>query len=185
MPRAGLDSEAVVSAAAALADADGLHALTLARLAARLGVRAPSLYAHIDGLDDLRRRVAARGARELAAAVQAAAVGKAGGDALAAIAAAYRTYARDHPGSYAALQRSADIEHDPEAAAQVVGTLLAVLAGYGLNGDDGIHAARTVRASLHGFVILEAEGGFGIPVDIDTSFGRLVDTLDRGLRTSP
>ena len=49
MPRAGLDAQAVVVAAAELADADGLEQVTLAGLASRLGVRAPSLYAHIGG----------------------------------------------------------------------------------------------------------------------------------------
>ena len=56
MPRAGLDAEAVVAAAAALADEDGLAELTLARLAAALGIRTPSLYAHVDSLGDLRAR---------------------------------------------------------------------------------------------------------------------------------
>src|SRR5262249_53912537 len=58
MPRAGLDSESVVAAAAAMADEDGLEAVTLTRLAGRLGVRTPSLYAHVRGLDDLRGRLA-------------------------------------------------------------------------------------------------------------------------------
>ena len=115
MPRAGLDPEAVVSAAAGLADAEGLEAVTLARLAGRLGVRAPSLYTHVAGLPDLRRRLATRGARELAAALQTAVAGRAGSDALAAAAGVYRTYAREHPGTYAATQRAADLD-DPEAA---------------------------------------------------------------------
>src|ERR1700751_4684481 len=106
MPRAGLDTDAVVDAAARLADADGLESVTLARLAAELGVRAPSLYAHVDGLEDLRRRLGARGARELADALGRAAAGRAGTEALVAVADAYRAYARAHPGSYAALQQA-------------------------------------------------------------------------------
>jgi AcrR family transcriptional regulator len=183
MPRAGLSSEAVVTAAAALADAHGLHAVTLARLAADVGVRPPSLYAHVAGLDDLRRRIAARGARELAAALQAAAAGRARRDALEAVARVYRQYAREHPGSYAAMQRPADLE-DPEAqaaAAALVGVVGAVLRGYGVEGDEAIHAIRVVRAALHGFVSLEAEGGFGIPLNLDHTFERLVAVLDQGL----
>jgi hypothetical protein len=57
----------------------------------------------------------------------------------------------------------------------------AVLAGYGLEGDDAIHAARAVRAALHGFAMLESGGGFGIKLDLDESFARLVDLLDGGL----
>jgi AcrR family transcriptional regulator len=185
MPRAGLDSEAVVAAAARTADTQGLEAVTLARLAADLGIKAPSLYAHVSGLGDLRRRLGVRGARELAARLQSAAAGRARRDALDAIANAYRAYAREHPGTYAALQPALTVEADGEesAAAQavVVDVVLAVLRGYGLEGDEAIHAARTLRAALHGFVSLEAEGGFGIPLSLDESFGRLVDVLDRGL----
>ncbi len=180
MPRAGLDSDRVVSAAAAIADADGLPALTLSRLAQRLGVRSPSLYGHVAGLEDLRRRLGWRGTAELADRLAEAAAGRAGHEALAAIAAAYRTYAKEHPGTYAALQR-ADAA-DRGGAERVVGVVLAVLRGYGLDGDGAIHAARSVRAALHGFVTLEMEAGFGIHLDIDESYVRLITVLDRGLR---
>src|SRR5262245_18618250 len=106
MPRAGLDAEAVVSAAARVADAEGLDSVSLARVASDLNVRPPSLYAHVGGLGDLRRRLAIRGSRELAAALQPAAAGRAGGDALRAVADVYRAYAREHPGTYAALQHA-------------------------------------------------------------------------------
>lgn len=186
MPRAGLDPEAVVAAAAALADAEGLEAVTLAHLAGRLGVRAPSLYTHVGGLGDLRSRLAARGARELAAAVQTAVAGRSGGDALAAAAGVYRTYAREHPGTYAAMQRATNLD-DPEAAAAaavLVDAILAVLRGYGLEGEDALHAARIVRAALHGFVSLEAGEGFRIPLGLDETYARLVAVLDRGLGTT-
>jgi AcrR family transcriptional regulator len=184
MPRAGLDPEAVVSAAAELADADGLQAVTLARLARRLGVRAPSLYAHVDGLVDLRRRIGARGAHELAATLADAATGRSGLDALNAIANSYRVYARDHPGTYAAMQRPPESEGeatDADAARHLVAIVLAAIGGYRLAEEDAIHAVRIIRASLHGFVTLEREGGFGMPLSIDETFGRLVAVLDRGL----
>ena len=184
MPRAGLDSDTVVSAAAALADAEGLEAVTLARVAAQLGVRSPSLYVHVDGLPDLRRRIAALAARELTARLQAAVAGRSGRDSLAAVAEAYREYAREHPGAYAATQHTANLE-GPEAgvaASDLLDVVLAVLRGYALEDDAAIHAARVVRSALHGFVSLESEAGFGIPLDLDQSFSLLVSVLDRGLR---
>jgi AcrR family transcriptional regulator len=186
MPRAGLDAETVVSAAAALADADGLEAVTLARLAGQLGIRPPSLYAHVAGLPALRRRLAARGARELAAVLQAAAAGRAGSEALSAAGAAYRAYAREHPGTYAAAQRGLDLD-DPEtiaAATEAVDVVAAILRGYGLEQEDAIHAVRIVRAAFHGFVSLEAEEGFRIPLDLDETFARLLHVLDQGLRSA-
>jgi AcrR family transcriptional regulator len=184
MPRAGLDAAAVVDAAARLVDADGLESLTLARVAAELGVRAPSLYAHVDGLEDLRRRLGARGARELAEALGRAAAGRAGSDALFAVAEAYRGYARAHPGRYAAAQRSRELGGSAEALAAsgaAVEVVVAVLRGYRIEGDDALHATRTIRAALHGFVLLDAVGGFALDLSIDESFTRLVATLDRGL----
>lgn len=184
MARAGLSAEAVTAAAAALADREGLAAVTLTRLAADAGVRPPSLYAHVGGLDDLRRRLALHGARELGAALRAAATGRSGGDALRAVATAHREFARRHPGTYLAAQR-APSPGDDEAravATEVVDVVLAVLAGYGLEGDAAFHATRAVRAALHGFAMLEADGGFGMKLDLEESFARMVDVLDRGLR---
>jgi len=181
MPRSGLDTGSVVAAAAALADADGLEAVTLAKVAAQLGVKSPSLYVHVDGLPGLRRRIAALGARELTTRLQAAVAGRSGRDALAAVADAYRAYAIERPGVYAATQRAENVADD-EAAAALLDVVLAVLRGYALDADAAFHAARVVRSALHGFVSLEAGGGFGIPLDLDESFNLLVATLDRGLR---
>jgi AcrR family transcriptional regulator len=181
MPRAGLDTEAVVAAAAVLADADGLAELTLARLATALGIRTPSLYAHVDGLGDLRARLGARGAQELAGVLQAAAAGRARGDALRAVAQAYREYAHAHPGTYTAMQIAADSQEFQTAGAEVVALIVAVLRGYGLEDEPAIHAVRAIRSALHGFVTLEREGGFGMPLDVDVSYDTLVTMLDAGL----
>jgi AcrR family transcriptional regulator len=185
MPRAGLDTERVVDAAALIADAEGLHAVTLTRVAGGLGVRAPSLYNHVDGRAGLLRALTLRGVRQLTAALRDAAVGRSGADALAATARAYRAYAGAHPGLYAASVAAPDPD-DAEhlaAAQETVDVVYAVLRGWELEGDDAVHAARAFRSAVHGFTALEAGGGFGIPVDLDASFERLVATLAGGLAT--
>jgi AcrR family transcriptional regulator len=186
MPRAGLDPATVVTTAARLADEDGLDQLTLARLAAELGIRAPSLYAHVSGLEDLRRRVRALGAREMTDQLADAAAGRAGRDALHAVAIAYREFARRRPGVYDAMQRAPEPGDDPgdAEATRLLALLAAVLRGYGLEGDDATHGIRLMRSSLHGFVALEAGGGFALPLPLDESFERLIEMLDRGLRGS-
>jgi AcrR family transcriptional regulator len=183
MPRMGLDPARVVDAAAAIADADGLDAVTLARVAGELGVRAPSLYNHVDGRSALLRAIAVLGVRELTAALREAAVGRASADALTAAADAYRAYARAHPGRYAATVAAPTVgdEEHSAAAAEAVDVLLAVMRGWDLEGDDAIHAVRAFRSAVHGFVAIEASGGFGMAVDVDASFDRLVATLAGGL----
>ncbi|MBW8487254.1 TetR/AcrR family transcriptional regulator [Actinomadura parmotrematis] len=51
--RPKLTRDAIVEAAVAIADAEGLDAVSIRRVAAELGVRAMSLYTHIDAKDDL------------------------------------------------------------------------------------------------------------------------------------
>lgn len=179
MARAGLDTAAVVDTAAEIADREGLDAVTLSSVAAKLGVKPPSLYTHVDGLPDLRKRLAALGAAELAEALTPAVAGRARGDALRAAGRAYREWAIAHPGRHAAIQFVL-IPEDP-AAQRAVGLMYSVMAGYGLEGDSAVHAVRTMRAAIFGFVTLESGGGFGIPLAADESFEWMLDLLDRGL----
>jgi AcrR family transcriptional regulator len=187
MPRAGLDSASVVAAAAQLADSNGLEKLTLARVADRLGVRTPSLYEHVDGLADLRARIGALGATQMTAAVASAATGRAGRDALQAVADAYRQFAHAHPGTYAAMQSPPENPNSEAAIAarRLVEVFAAVLRGYGLAGDEAIHGVRLMRSALHGFVALESDGGFAMPIPLEDTFQRLIAMLDRGLADTP
>jgi AcrR family transcriptional regulator len=182
----GLSRAVVVSAAARLADQRGFDALTLGAVAAELGVRPPSLYNHVQGLAGLRRDLALQGVRELDERIRDAAVGRAGDDALVALTAAYRDYARERPGLYRALQRAPDPD-DAEllaAAERLLRPVFAVLDGFGLVGDGAIHAARSLRSALHGFVELERLGGFGIDLDLDRSYGWMVAAVSAGIRAS-
>ena len=183
MPRAGLNTDRVVAEAADLADEAGPDPLTLAALAARLGVRQPSLYKHVASLDSLQQLIAQRAKVEFADVLGRVAIGRARDDALVAMAYAWRAWARDHPGRYQIGQRApapGDAEH-VAVADRVVAVMTAVMAGYGLAGDDAIDAVRAYRSALHGFVSLEAGGGFGMPFSVDRSFGRLVHALVRAI----
>lgn len=185
MPRAGLTTQRVVAEAAAVADEVGWDRLSLAAVAARLGVKLPSLYKHIASLDALRTEVSALGLEELGAAMTTAAIGRSGSEALVAVADAYRGYALKHPGRYAATLAAPLGDHEAHvaAAAAVLRVVEAILAGYGLAGDDAVDAIRSLRAVLHGFVSLEAAGGFRMPIDVDRSYRRLVAGFDGTLQS--
>jgi AcrR family transcriptional regulator len=187
LPRVGLDRRAVIDAAIEGISEDGLESLTLAGLASKLRVRPPSLYNHIAGLDDLRAAVALRGITELGDRMGTAAIGLAGDDALTAIANAYRDFARSSPALYLAAI-SWTVTDDPEhkrLAARAVGTVTRVLGSYGLEGDAALHATRALRSALHGFVSLEALGGFALVLDRDASFEWLLEIVADGLRAGP
>ncbi len=180
MPRAGLTPAAVVAEAGRVADESGLEQLTLASVAQRLGVALPSLYKHVNGIGDLRRLMAVSALHELDDGLRRAVAGKSRGDALRALAQAYWEFAHRHPGRYAASLR-APARDDAElaaVAADLLAVVQAVLAGYGIEGDDATDAIRTLRAVLHGFVALQAAGGFGMPREVKRSFERAIDALD-------
>ena len=59
--------------------------------------------------------------------------------------------------------------------------LAAVLTALGLPQHDVVPLIRTLRSGLHGFVSLEASGGFGLPRDVDESFETLIDVLVAGV----
>ncbi len=185
--RARLDKLTVVRAAADLVNAEGLPALSLSRLAEHLGIQTPSLYNHIEGLPGLQRELALLSAQQLGERLGNAAIGKAGPDALAAIAQTYRAYIKEYPGLYMAGLRAAGTQPPIDAELQaaenrVVEIGKAVVAAFGLYGEDALHAVRGLRSVVHGFASLEVAGGFGLPLDCDESFRRLVNILVQGLQ---
>ncbi len=189
MPRkARLDKATVVRAAADLINSDGLDTLSLSRLAERLDVQTPSLYNHIDGLPGLYRELALLNTRELGERLGNAAIGKSGAEAVRALAQAYRAFIKESPGVYmASLRVTPNGNSDTELAAaqeRVVQIVVAVVESFGLRGKNALHAVRGLRSVVHGFATLEVAGGFGLPLDCDESFRRVVDTLIRGLAAS-
>ncbi|MCK9894817.1 TetR/AcrR family transcriptional regulator [Frankia sp. AgB32] len=182
MPRVGLSSDAVVDVAIELVDDVGLDALTLAAVAVRVGVAAPSLYKHIDGLGELRRLIAVRSMSELADRLTAAVLGRSHDDALRQLMLAYRTYALEHPNRYAALPQHPVSDPDlATAGTRVVDVILAVLGAYQLDGPEAIHAARSIRAAAHGFAALQTAGGFQLAEDTDASYELLIHMVIAGL----
>lgn len=187
MPRAGLSADRLAEAAVALADEAGFENVTLSALARRFGVKDASLYSHVKGLRDLRTRMALLAGGELIERIAADVAGRSGRDALAAYADAYRAYALEHPGRYAATQIRVD--QDLAAASPVMARTTEVTYGllrtYGLDEPDLTDAVRLLRSTFHGFCALEADGGFGAPRDVRASWERIVDALHVALENWP
>lgn len=182
--RARLNFEKVVAAAIRLADKDGLENLTLGQVAHEVAVKSPSLYEHVDGLQGLRQAIRLRGFHALNDILRRATVGKSQDEAIRSLALEMRKFVHQHPAMYEATVMTAvgDSKEIRSAADEVLETLNAVLAGYGIVGKEAVHAARYLRSLLHGFVSLESARGFGINVDLEESYLRLVETLAGDLK---
>lgn len=184
-PRNNLNLNSILEAAAEIADKEGIEALTMAVLAKRLNVRTPSLYNHINGLNDLRKELAIYGIESLYEHLMHAAVGRAGDEAVAAIAKAYVEFVRSHPGIYEAtifIPDPSDIDFQ-KAGEKVVELCVRVLRAYDLKDEEALHATRGLRSILHGFASLEQKGGFGMPLDHDKSLELMINAYISGVHT--
>ncbi|MFI2781112.1 TetR/AcrR family transcriptional regulator [Streptomyces sp. ALB3] len=187
MARAGLTAERLTQAGAELADEVGFDKVTVAALARQFGVKDASVYSHLKSSQDLRTRIALLALAELADRVSAALAGRAGKDALEAFANAYRDYAREHPGRYAAAQ----IRLDPDTAAASAGgrhaqMTRAILRGYDLAEPDRTHAVRLLGSVFHGYISLESGGSFSHSAPgTEETWSRVLDALDALLRHWP
>jgi AcrR family transcriptional regulator len=178
----GITRTQVIDCAATLVNSQGFAALSLAQIASQTGVKVPSLYNYVTGIDDVRRALATRGAQAILAVAVHVAVGRAGGDAIMAVALAYRTYIVHNPGVYTATIQidNSDLAFQ-HANTELLQVLTQILAPYQLSEQDLIHALRGLRSLVHGFATLEISGGFGMPVDLDVSFVQMVQTFIEGI----
>lgn len=178
-----LNKRIVLEAAARLANEGAVEKLTLTRLAHTLDVRVPSLYNHIDGAEGLSQALAVFGAQMLLKDLRAAVAGQSGPPAIQAVLDAYRQFALENPGLYPYLSRAPDPDEAEltQAAQELLQFLLLLLASAGLAGDDALHTVRALRALVHGFVSLEMNAGYKMPLSTDESFHRLTTTYLEGL----
>ena len=184
MPRAALNTSAVVASGAELADEVGVGSVSLAALAERLGVKAPALYKHIDGIGDLQHRIATLAMTELGDALRDALQGKSRADAMGALFTALRSYIAEHPGRYNATTGAQfQGSDDPllAAATRVIDSARAVLSGYDIQPDELDHAVRMLRCMIHGYALLQAADGFQWGNDPDEGVAWMIRFVDAGL----
>ena len=178
-----LSRDAIVNAALTFLDREGWDALTINALATQLGTKGPSLYNHVDSLEDLRRTVRMRVVDDIIGMLNTVGDGRTRDDAVIAMASSYRSYAHHHPGRYSAFTRMPLGGDDPEytaATRAAAGPVIQVLASYGLEGEDGFFAALEFWSALHGFVLLEMTGVMD-DIDTDAVFTDMVLRLAAGM----
>jgi AcrR family transcriptional regulator len=184
--RQGIGPDMIIQAAIQLADEHGLEQISLASLAAKLGIKTPSLYNHIAGLPGLRKQLTLYGIQQLKESGMQAVLGKSGDEAVIAFCLDYVAFVRLHPGLYEAVVL-VNHQSDPEidaASNELVTLLLRILDAYKLEEKDALHRIRAIRSMVHGFATLEAKGGFALKLDRDESLLLMLKTYLAGLRSS-
>ena len=176
--------ERVLGVALDLADAEGLRAVTLGRVARELGCHVTSLYTHIGSIDDLFHRMALAAMTDLADELWTVALGRSGDDAISAIAHVQRAYSGRHPGRVQAIWASPH-GGSPEldaVALRLAEPIRAALRAYGLSDAQVRHAHRIFSAMTRGFVQGEAGGAYA-PGGSDATFDHMIELFLLGVRS--
>lgn len=167
----------IVTAARELLDEEGLEALSMRRLAERLGIRAPSLYKHFHSKESLEATLISEGFREQGLIFEAAL--ERSNEPLTSMAAAYRRYAQLNPGLYRLMyDRSVNralLQPGSEESA-----VIPVVQAAG--GDRDL--ARAAFAFAHGMTVLELNQRFPPDADLPAAWRRGMQALESSAMTT-
>jgi AcrR family transcriptional regulator len=191
--RPPLQRDAIVAEARALVIADGLEALSLRRLAGRLGVTAPALYAHVRDKQDLLRALAECEFDALVARFDEVAEP----DPVARIKShnrAYVRYACENPELFrvmflfppelspASVPSGVELPGATRAFEAAAGAVEEAIAAGAIASEDPLLVALTLWSGSHG-VATVLQLGFGLPAELeDAMIDEITDRLLAGYR---
>lgn len=181
-------NDEIIAAARSLVDTGGQDALTMQAVAARVGVRAPSLYKRVQSKDRLLGLVIESTALELADVLGS--VDARGGDdpraRLVAQAHALRGFAHEHPHLFGLLFGQVPDAARPSRDALARSSAPVLRATEQLVGPrHALDAARTVTAWAFGFLTMELAGAFQLGGDPESAFSFGADAVARAVAPAP
>lgn len=183
----GLTKTIIVAEAVAMITEQGLEAFSLRELAARLGVRAASLYNHVANIDELYTAVGETVMGQLRDALVVAIDGRQGDAAVWALADAYYHFGRKNPELYKAViaMRNKEGEALSGSFGETLVPFYQALSVYHLSEQEMVAMHRMLRALIHGYLMLQEAGYFVRPViDSEASYRLAVQSYIDGLHAA-
>jgi AcrR family transcriptional regulator len=175
----------VLAAAEELVDRTGWDRLTMSALASSLGVRAPSLYHHVESLEALRGELQVRAMEELSDVLLRASVGQVGMEGVRVQARAQRDFARRFPHRYDGMTRAAiDGAGLAKAGATATSVTVTMLISAGVTEEVAPELVRTLFAAHHGMIQLELAGFFPEEIDHDVMYEMVLDNTARAVEAA-
>lgn len=167
----------IVNVACQLLERHGRDGLTMRAVAAEIGIRAPSLYKHIANKRELEIALVAETLQQQAETFEEVVANST--DPLVGIAAAYRSWALEHPHLYA-LMNDQPLPRDELPEGLEERAVLPLLEALG--GD--MDRARAAWAFAHGMVTLELADRFPEHADLETAWRVGLNGIARPIRSS-
>lgn len=183
----GLTKDLIVAEAVAMIEAQGLDAFSLRELAARLGVRAASLYNHVANIDELYTAVGETVMGQVHDVLSAAIAGKQGDEAVWALAEAYYRFGKENPELYKATiaMRNKEDEALRGPFKETLAPFYSALEAYHLPPQEVVAMHRMLRGLIHGYLMLQEAGYFTQPlIDPSASYRLAVQCYIDGLHAA-
>jgi AcrR family transcriptional regulator len=176
--RARTSTEEIIAAGRALLESGGLEAVTMQAVAARVGVRAPSLYKRVPSRAALIAAIGEAALDDLARSITPPSKDRDAAAGLRGVALAYRAFAHANPRAYELLFMNLSPESRPPSASNALAAApLLGLAERMVGPERTLEAARLMTAFAHGFVSMELAGQFRFGGDVDAAYRYGVDIL--------
>jgi AcrR family transcriptional regulator len=174
---------AVIQTASDIADEKGLNNVSLKVVAEKLNIRTPSLYNHIESLDDLLRQIAHSGMKAMNERMSQNAIGKAGDIAIKSIGIEYLNFMIEHPGIYETIQWATWHGNDETAKIfdNYISLLTTLILSCHLKNPKIDEILNLLTGVLHGYTTLQLRNAFENPNDVRQSLCNTLDTVLLGI----
>ncbi len=182
--RAQINFVKILETAIDICNEEGYEQLTLSCISERLGIKTPSLYNHIQGLSDLKQKMANYGLKMLYDSIIHSVIGCIGDEAITSASKVYIEFVSKNPGLYSSISKVPDpyeIEFD-ELSNQLVQVFIKLLGVYNLTDEESIYAVRGLRSLLHGFSAIQIDNGFRMNYSQEDSLDFIINTFMEGLK---
>lgn len=180
-----IKKEDVIAIASKIADEKGMYGVSLKVVAERLQIKTPSLYNHIESLDELLREIAHKGMREQNDRMMRSAVGKSGEDAIQAVGLIYLQYVVEHPGVYEVTQWATwnGSEETLTIFEQYKDLLRTLIATCNIEKEKQKDALELIMSVLHGYITFQLRYAFKDLPKVQAGLERAIHTSLIGLLT--
>ena len=179
-----INKDIILTKAIEIIEKNKSSSISMRELAEALGIKTPSLYNHVKSMNELLADISHYAAAELKQIQLVAINGKQQDDALFALAAAYRRFAKEHMGLYKVTLSLPSLQGDilRQTTAEVATPIFQILSQYELCEEQSIHWQRILRSIIHGFLSQEEAGFFQhYPVDVEISYQTAIRCFLHGL----
>lgn len=153
----------------------------LSQLAENLGIRTPSLYNHIQDLEEVRWEMKRRSLQmlgdRLSLKLKTSATGS---ERIFEFLNAYRSFAKSHPQFYPLTIESTEFDLELKPLGDRILAVCLEVFRFPTLDEASVHRIRILRSLLHGFIVLEEAGGFGRKESIEESFKKITESLESG-----